>query len=383
MHERNRVKREEIADLISKFINVNLNPLLEKINDKENEYISESGFKNKADMFINLSGIDLYRLNDEMQTFIRDTDDIYLSFLKKYSKSKLNLEVNELKRHDLWFMFKSLNSDSLFPKDKMSEKIFSFLEKMGIDAESNKNIIMDIESRESKSRRAFCSPVQIPREIYLVFYPLGGQDDYIAFLHELGHALHYANAASELDFEYKWYGDSSVTEGYAMTLDHLSMNEKFMDRMLGVNMNSQTDYFVNRFINELVMLRQNAAKLDYEIRLNESDSLICKKELYKTVMESVMKVSYPEEHYLTDIDSYFYCARYLRGWMFQSNIHTYMNENFGEFWFENPEAGYFFKELWSKGQKYNADEMLEMYDCGNLSIKPVYNSIIEILNNKF
>ncbi len=129
MQERNRVKREEIADLISKFINVNLNPLLEKINDKENEYISESGFKNKADMFINLSGIDLYRLNDEMQTFIRDTDDIYLSFLKKYSKSKLNLELNELKRHDLWFMFKSLILIHCSLKIKCLKKFFHFWKK--------------------------------------------------------------------------------------------------------------------------------------------------------------------------------------------------------------------------------------------------------------
>ena len=39
-------------------------------------------------------------------------------------------------------------------------------------------------------------------------------------MHELGHALHFAYARAELPFEYRWLGDNSVTEGYAMLFDH-------------------------------------------------------------------------------------------------------------------------------------------------------------------
>ena len=36
----------------------------------------------------------------------------------------------------------------------------------------------------------------------------------------LGHALHFANVRSDYPFEYRWLGDNSVTESYAMLMDH-------------------------------------------------------------------------------------------------------------------------------------------------------------------
>ncbi len=50
----------------------------------------------------------------------------------------------------------------------------------------------------TKSPRAFCSPVRVPEEVYLVIAPVGGRDDYAALFHEAGHTEHYANINGRL-----------------------------------------------------------------------------------------------------------------------------------------------------------------------------------------
>jgi hypothetical protein len=266
-------------------------------------------------------------------------------------------------------------------KEKMFDKVAGFIKKMGIDISAGKNIRFDLEARESKSPRAFCSPVRIPDEVYLVIYPKGGEEDYTAFLHELGHALHFANVKSSLEFEYKWCGDNSVTEGYAMTFDHFTMNETWMDINMDINKKNNREYFIHKAMNELIMLRRFAAKIHYEIMLNESDGLQGKKELYSEIFEKATKVKYSPEYYLLDVDQYFYCARYLRAWMFQANMNEYLNNKYGSDWFENKNTGKFFMDVWSMGQKYNAEELSEMNGDSKLSINSVLDSINSVLLN--
>ena len=63
-------------------------------------------------------------------------------------------------------------------------------------------IRLDTGEREGKRSRAFCAPVRVPDEVYLVLRPHGGQTDWNTFLHELGHALHFAYMRPDLPFEY-------------------------------------------------------------------------------------------------------------------------------------------------------------------------------------
>ena len=88
----------------------------------------------------------------------------------------------------------------------------------------------DTGEREGKRSRAFCAPVRVPDEVYLVLRPHGGQTDWNTFLHELGHALHFAYMRPDLPFEYRWLGDNSITEGYAMLFDHLHAGRGWLQR---------------------------------------------------------------------------------------------------------------------------------------------------------
>ena len=381
LNEKSRPRRELLRKAADEYTDKMINPVLESIFLMEKNYVREMGFKNRVDMFKQLSGIDLYKLDSIMQNFLSETEEVYVKTLARRAKKKLGLKINELRKHDILFLMRAHQFDSYFPKNKMLGSISKFVKKMGIDIKASDNIVFDLGARTNKSPRAFCSPVKIPNEVYLVIYPRGGEDDYTTFLHELGHALHFANIDSGLEFEYKWYGDNSVTEGFAMSFDHLTMNECWTENVMGFNSKDNHDYFEHRMLNELMMLRRYSAKIHYEILLHESGNLEGKKELYSSILESATKIKYSPENYLTDVDPNFYCARYLRAWMFQANLQRNMTDKFDENWFEKNDSGNLLRDLWSVGQKYNAEEIMNNNKWEKLSVKPLNDNIMKYLSN--
>ncbi|MBS1516202.1 MAG: hypothetical protein JSS63_14290, partial [Bacteroidetes bacterium] len=179
----------------------------------------------------------------------------------------------------------------------------------------------------------------------------------------------------------KWFGDNSVTEGYAMNLDHLTLNPLWMKKVLDVDFDKNRDYFIQRNFDELMMLRRYAGKIDYEIKLAEAESLDEMDEVYADILSKANKINYSRHTYLQDVDGYFYTARYIRAWMFQENLNEVLKEKFDEDWFVNPGAGEFLLDIYSHGQKYNADELLNKFGSAKLSVEPLHKNISKVLES--
>ena len=62
--------------------------------------------------------------------------------------------------------------------------------------------------------------------------------------------------------------------------------------------------------------------------------------------------------WLSDVDPFFYAARYLRAWAFETHLRRLLRERFGESWFAEREAGELLRSLWREGQARGADELL-------------------------
>ena len=105
---------------------------------------------------------------------------------------------------------------------------------LGIDLHAQSNVHLDLEQRRRKSPRAFCAPVRVPGEIYLVIPRRGGRDDYAALFHEGGHTEHYATVDATLPFEFRQLGDNSVTEAFAFLFEHLVEDREWLRLVLGV-----------------------------------------------------------------------------------------------------------------------------------------------------
>jgi hypothetical protein len=92
---------------------------------------------------------------------------------------------------------------------------------------------------------------------------------------------------------------------------------------------------------------------------------------YADLLTTYVGVRHSPEDYLVDLDDGFYCARYLRAWIFDAQVRAWFERNWGESWFIDREAGKALRELWSHGQRYNAEALLARIGEGRLDMAPL------------
>ena len=332
-----------------------LNPQYAVLQRRSHLMALDMGYSSYTDFFQKLEGLDLSVLKAHTQKLLDETAGVYEELLNRYRNALLpGVSAADLEQCDMAFMRRASHFDDLFPAKELVSSAWKTLAAMGVDAADNPNIRLDIERRENKSPRAFCSPVRVPHEVYLVIMPHGGADDYNSFLHELGHALHFAYADPALPVAHRFLGDNSVTEAHAMTIEYLSYCGPWLEWALGKSESREYLEFMDFF--ELYMLRRYSAKLHYELALHGGEYGLGEcAGIYADTLTRATSVQYNPDDYLRDVDPHFYCARYLRAWMLRRQIVSALEQKFGGTWFTEPGAGRMLHELWSLGQKDNAE----------------------------
>ena len=328
-----------------------------------------------------LNGVSLAALRDECAQFLRDTqamwDDVCPSFVKRV----LGMKPSETTRADALALFRAREFDEFFPAGEMETAIRRQVREMGVDPEAGGRVRFDTGEREGKRARAFCAPVRVPDEVYLVLRPHGGQTDWQTFLHELGHALHFANMRPDHPMEYRWMGDNSVTEGYAMLFDHLTQDAGWLGRYTGLDRKTVPAYLRTAGFEELHFLRRYCAKLIYETRLYGGDvpwdSL---PDLYVETLTGATTFRYSPADAFVDVDPRFYAARYLRAWQLQSLITETLVQRYDADWWRNPRAGpWIVQALFAEAQRELAQEQAERVAGKGLSFAPLIRSVERML----
>jgi len=214
-----------------------------------------------------------------------------------------------------------------------------------------------------------------------VMRPHGGQTDWNTFLHELGHALHFAYMRPDLPYEYRWLGDNSITEGYAMLFDHLMQDGGWLKRYTEVGPANLRTLLRAVGFEELHFLRRYAAKLGYEIELYggnlDWDAL---PDLYTERLTGATSFRYSPADAFVDVDPRFYAARYLRAWQLQALIAETLVERFDGDWWRNPRAGpWICSSLFGEGQRELADEQAQRISGKKLTFAPLVRAVTRLL----
>lgn len=328
-----------------------------------------------------LTGISLAGLAAECESFLRDTDAMWADVLPAFLKKSLGLRPDEATRADALALLRASEFDGAFPGSTMEATIRRQMSEMGIDATANGRVIFDVGERPGKRSRAFCSPVRVPEEVYLVLRPHGGQSDYTTFLHELGHALHFAYARQDYPFEFRWLGDNSVTESYAMLLDHRMQDRGWLLRYSDLGKTRVDEFLRAAGFEELHFLRRYCAKFLYEVEVYSGD-LDWRQlpDLYAETLTRATTFQYRTADAFVDLDPRFYSARYLRAWQLQSVVDESLVNSFDMDWFRNPAAGpWLVRELFAEGQRETADEIAQRAG-GTLSFTPLIRKIEKLLD---
>jgi hypothetical protein len=331
-----------------------------------------------------LSGIDLVALGDQADRLLRDTRDLYAEALARLVHRRLGIPVADLVRADTGWAFRADQFDAAFPPQALLPTALRQMGEMGLDATEQGRVRFDTEERDGKQPRAFCVPVRVPDEVYLVLRPAGGHADYRTFWHELGHAMHFAAVDRERPFHERWLGDNSVTEGFAMLWDHLTLDGGWIATYSELGRRGSgaegeiRELLFELAVAELYMLRRYAAKLHYEIALHRSDYEQVAP-LYAELLTEATRFRFPEEDFLRDVDPGFYAARYLRAWQLEAALAGALVEQFDHDWYRNPRAGGFVRDLMRRGQAEDAGRLAENVTGAPLSFAPVIQRLTAAL----
>ena len=379
---RDKRERQALDDARARLVNRELAPMkLEKL-QREHDVVASLGIGGDyIATWEALSGVEIRPLRDACAQFLRDTQAMWDDILPEFLKRGLGLAPSEASRADAVALMRAPEFDGAFSADALEREVRRQVTEMGASADAHGRVIFDTGDRPGKRARAFCSPVRIPDEVYLVLRPHGGQNDWTTFMHELGHALHFANMRRDLPFEFRWLGDNSVTEGYAMLFDHRLQDRGWLSRYTALGRNDLPRYLRAAGFEELQFLRRYCAKLIYEVELHSGTTpWTSLPDLYVETLSSATGFRYQRADAYLDVDPRFYAARYLRAWQLQAVLNQELSERFNEDWWRNPTAGPWIEcELFGHGQRELASEQATRVGAGDLSFAPLMTAIEQML----
>jgi len=249
--------------------------------------------------------------------------------------------------------------ESTYTKDRAVEVCMDTVKRLGFDLENEPNIRLDLDDRPQKSPRACVIPSDPPSVVHLITRAQGGLHDYQAFLHETGHALHYAGVDPNLPYTFRNISrDHALTEIYSYIFEAITREPEWHAEYFGLSdeeaaRNAEATSFL-----EAVLFRRYTAKLQFELdfwsRFNESGG---GPDGYEERLTEATGVRYRADAYLADMDGGFYSADYLRAWIRSAQLRDYLVREIGQDWWRNAETGDRLRALFLEGTRPSSEEI--------------------------
>ena len=127
-------------------------------------------------------------------------------------------------------------------------------------------IRLDLDDRPQKSPRACVIASDPPNLVHLITRAQGGLHDYQAFLHEAGHALHYAGCDPALPYTFrKLSRDHALTEIYSYIVEAISREPGWHAEHFGLSDEEAAENAEATVFLEALLFRRYTAKLQFEL----------------------------------------------------------------------------------------------------------------------
>ena len=322
-------------------------------------------------------GFRLDEMGEQCRAFLDATERMWEDAGDRLFRERVGVSLADAQRYDVARVFRAPEWDPSFPGDRMLPALEATLTDLGVDLHAQENVELDVEQREKKTPRAFCSPIEVPQRVVLVIQPIGGVDDWRALFHEAGHTEHFAHTRADLPVEERRLGDFAVTEGWAMLMEHLVQDAAWLNRRLDVPRPSE--FVAESATGLLYLVRRYCAKVLYELELHAAEDPRPLQKRYVEILGDALKIEPSPTDYLGDVDAGFYSTEYVRAWAFEAALKRFFREKFGSTWFTRRDAGSLLRELWSEGQRPTADELLKELTSAEIELEAVTEYVRDAL----
>ena len=267
--------------------------------------------------------------------------------------------------------------ESTYTKERATDVCLETLKALGFDLTGDPNIKPDLEDRPQKAPRACVIASDPPTVVHLITRAQGGLHDYQAFLHEAGHALHYAGCDPSLPYTFRRLSrDHALTEIYSYIVEAISREPGWHALHFGLSDEEATRNAEATTFLEALLYRRYAAKLEFELefwgRFSEDGGT---PEGYAEKLTAATGVRYRSDGFISDMDAGFYSADYLRAWVRSSQLRARLVEEVGEDWWRSPETGERLRALFFEGTKPSSEEIAARLGFDPLDMGPLLHEL--------
>jgi hypothetical protein len=323
-------------------------------------------------------GISLHDLERALDEAARASAAAYDRMRERWFERLLGPERDERPTSNHTSFLRRLSPlEATYTKERAVEVCTATLRGIGLDLAATTGIRLDLDDRPQKSPRACVIASDPPRVVHLITRAQGGLHDYQAFLHEAGHALHYASVDPSLPYTFRKISrDHALTEIYSYIVEALSREPGWHAEHFGLSDAEAAENAEATVFLEALLFRRYAAKLRFELdfwaRFDEDGGSPAG---YSELLTAATGIRYPAENYLSDMDSGFYSADYLRAWIRSAQLRRHLVDEVGEDWWRRPETGERLRALWREGTRPTSEEIAARLGFDPLDTAPLLHEL--------
>src|SRR5437763_7498733 len=265
-----------------------------------------------------------------------------------------------------------------YTKERSVEVCMASVQALGFDMNAIPNIRLDLEDRPQKNPRACVIASDPPDVVHLITRAQGRRADYQAFMHEAGHALHYAGVDPRLPFTFRAISrDHALTEIYSYIFEAITREPGWHALHFGLSDKQAEENAEGTLFLEALLYRRYTAKLRYELGFWASfaEEKGSSARDYSTLLTEATGVRYDPRNYLSDMDRAFYSADYLRAWIRSAQLRAHLVREVGDDWWRSAKTGELLRDLFTEGTKPTSEEIAGRLGFDPLDMAPLLREI--------
>ena len=318
--------------------------------------------------------ISLHELAEALQRASDETTDAYERLRERWFARLLGPDrAPEPSSFHTPYMRRLSPLEATYTKERAVEVCLETLRRLGFDLDSEPNIRLDLEDRPQKSPRACVIASDPPQVVHLITRAQGGLHDYQAFLHEAGHALHYAGCEPSLPYAFrKLARDHALTEIYSYICEAITNEPGWHEHYFGLTPAQAAENAEATVFLTAILFRRYTAKLQFELefwaRFAEDGGT---PDGYAERLRAATGVVYRSDNFLADMDAGFYSADYLRAWIRSAQLRSHLVDQVGDDWWRSPDTGDLLRELFREGTRPASEEIAARIGFAPLDTAPL------------
>ncbi len=323
-------------------------------------------------------GISLRTLVAALDQASAAAEAAYLGMRETWFDRVLGAERDDQPRsHHMAYVRRMSPLEATYTKERATDVCLETLKAIGFDLAADPNIKQDLDDRPQKSPRACVIASDPPTVVHLITRAQGGLHDYQAFLHEAGHALHYAGCDPALPYTFRRLSrDHALTEIYSYIVEAISREPGWHALHFGLSdEQAQENAEATTFL-EALLFRRYVAKLEFELdfwgRFGDDGGTPAG---YAERLTAATRVRYRPDGFISDMDAGFYSADYLRAWIRSAQLRFRLVDEIGEDWWRDPQTGERLRSLFLEGTKPSSEEVAGRLGFDPFDTKPLLHEL--------